>query len=519
MKKVVLINLPPMPNYDYKNTGAIYPATGIMLIGTVMKNKGLEVRVIDGALYADYGKVALNTIDRDTALIGFSVMTSQVPAALKLSKLIKNSYPKIPIVWGGIHPILFPRETAKDPNIDIVVTGEGYNTTLDLIDFLNEKIAIEKIRGIGFKDVSGNVILTEGNEPDDIDSLPYFDYSILDDANIYLNAKSVYQREINTDSNESLRIMPLLSGLGCCYKCQFCINVFLKRKYRFRPAVSVIEEIKRLQNEYGINAFIFYDEDFLISKKRLLEFLDRIEKENLKFYWRIWARVNYFREDYLNKDLVLRMERNGLRSIVMGAESGSQRILDLIEKGISIDNIRSSANLLNSTRITPRYSFIVGIDGEEKKEVLKTYGLCLDLIDSNMKVDIAGPFIFRCYPGSPIFDRMVKKYNLILPENLYEWDQALSAEGYLRADAISAAWPGFSKTIEFLNTELYIFSRLRRVNGFFGRLLKKLIRWRVRNSADKFLVELGAFNALRAIYRLVRAIKPISVKTGRGDNA
>ena len=287
-----------------------------------------------------------------------------------------------------------------------------------LIDYINGRTSLSQVRSIGFKDAFGNVVLNEPSEPDDISDLPHIDYSILDNIEFYLSSKSVYQREITANNNGNLAVMPVLTGLGCCYKCRFCINVILKRSYRYRPAATIIEEIKKLIKKYGANTFIFYDEDFFINKKRLLEFLDLVERENLKFFWRAWARVDYFNNKYIDRDLVLRLEKCGLRSIVMGGESGSQKVLDIIKKGIKVKNILHSAKMLDGTMITPRYSFIIGLEGEEKDDTKKTYKLCADLIDANQQVDIAGPFIFRYYPGSPIFDSIVKNYNIEIPQKV-----------------------------------------------------------------------------------------------------
>ena len=500
-QKVILINLPPSTSYSYRSSGSIYPATGILVVGTILKSHGLTVQVIDGTVKSDYIKKTLNSIDKDTVMIGFSVMTSQVPLAFNLSKLIKAKYPEIPIVWGGIHPILFPEQTLRDSNIDIVVTGEGYHAILSLIDYLNGKIDLRQIRGVGFKNNSGNVVLNEPCESDDIGTLPHIDYSILEDIELYLSSKSVYQRELAGNNNERLDVMLVLTGLGCCYKCQFCINVILKRSYRFRPAASIIEEIKKLQENYGANTFIFYDEDFFINKRRLFEFLDLIERENLKFFWRAWARVDYFNNKYIDRDLVLRLERCGLRSIVMGGESGSQKVLDIIKKGIKVENILHSAKMLDGTMITPRYSFIIGLEGEEKADTEKTYKLCADLIDANRKVDIAGPFIFRYYPGSPIFDNIIKNYSIEVPQKVEDWKSYLSGEGYLEIDEMPWVWHGCIETATILNKAMLVYAMLRNIDNFMSKLMKRIIMWRIRNLYIKLPVELFAFDLMKWAYR------------------
>lgn len=500
-QKIILINLPPSTNYSYLGAGSIYPATGILVIGTILKSRGLTVQVIDGTVKSDYARKTLDSIDKSTVMIGFSVMTSQVPLALELSELIKASCPEIPIIWGGIHPILFPEQTLRNSNIDIVVTGEGYYATLCLIDYLNGKIGLKQIRGVGFKDAAGNIVLNEQSEPDDISTLPHIDHSILEDIKLYLSSRSVYQREFAVNNNENLEVMPVLTGLGCCYKCQFCINVILKRSYRYRPAASIIEEIKKLQENYGANTFIFCDEDFFINKKRLLEFLDLVERENLKFFWRAWARVDYFNNKYIDRDLVLRLEECGLRSIVMGGESGSQKVLNIIKKGIKVKNILHSAKMLDGTMITPRYSFIIGLEGEEKDDTEKTYKLCADLIDANRKVDIAGPFIFRYYPGSPIFDSIIKNYNIEIPQKVEDWKNYLSGEGYLKIDEMPWVWHGCIETATILNKEMLVFAMLRNIDNFMSKLMKRIIMWRIRNLYIKIPVELFAFDLMKWTYR------------------
>ncbi len=496
-QKVILINLPPSTNYNYRSAGSIYPATGILVIGTILKSQGLKVQIIDGTVKSDYVKRTLDSIENSTVMIGFSVMTSQVPLAFDLSKLIKAKHPDIQIVWGGIHPILFPEQTLRNHNIDIVVTGEGYHAILYLIDYLNGKLELHQVKGIGFKDGLGNVLLNEQSEPDDISTLPHIDYSILDNIEFYLSSKSVYQREITTNNNGNLAVMPVLTGLGCCYKCQFCINVILNRRYRYRTATSIVEEIKKLMKVYGANTFIFYDEDFFINKKRLLEFLDLVERENLKFLWRAWARVDYFNNKYIDRDLVLRLEKCGLRSIVMGGESGSQKVLDIIKKGIKVENILHSAKMLEGTMITPRYSFIIGLEGEEKDDTKETYKLCADLIDANQQVDIAGPFIFRYYPGSPIFDSIVKNYNIEIPQKVEDWDSYLSGEGYLKIDEMPWVWNGCIETATILNKEMDVFAVLRNIDNFISKLVKRIIMWRIRNLFIKVPVELHAYELMK----------------------
>lgn len=501
--KALLVNLPPSQDHDpRRDAGVIYPATGILVAGTLLKESGLDVRLIDGAVHSDYADKTLAALDKDTLMLGLSVMTNQVPMALELCRRVKARRPDLLIVWGGIHPILFPEQTLVSPLVDMVVTGEGVRTIRDLAEHLQGARDKRDIRGIAFKD-DGKAVFNGKTEPDDFSTLPHFDFSLLEDIEVYLKATNVYQREM-VEAGEHIRILPILSGLGCAYKCQFCINVILKRRYRRRSAEDIIAQIKRLQADYGANAFVFFDEDFLINKNRFLRFLELIEQEDLRFKWRIWARVSYFKDGYLDKDLIERLERAGLRSFVMGGESGSQDMLDLMQKGIRVSEILRSARMLRGTQITPRYSFMVGYDQEKREDTRKTYRLCAELQEINPKVDIAGPFIFRCYPGSAVFDKLARGHDLRVPKKLEDWSSALSPEGFLKVESLPWAWKGCLETAAMLSTELVLADRLKRGgNPLFAPLLW-LFRFRAKHLITALPLEYHAYLALKKLYRMVR---------------
>ena len=427
--KIILLNLPPALDYSYSNKGGIYPSNAILLIGTLLSKNGYAVTIIDCAYEEEYLEILKDNVSTSNILyVGMSVMTTQIPFALEASKVIKNSNKDIPVIWGGPHPTLFSEKTLADENVDIVVINEGAFTSLDLANSFKNGASLEDIKGIGYKDESNKIYFTPSAKLEDINELPYFDFSLIAIKNyIESNSSSVYQREFPS-FKEKLKVAPLLTGLGCAYKCEFCINVILKRKYRARSAESIVNEIKRLQQNYGVNTFLFLDEDFFINKRRVLEFIDLVEKEELHFNWRMWCRVDHFRDKYINSDLLERLSNIGYGSMVMGGESANQEILDDLKKGITPDQILNSLKLITDTTIYPRYSFMVGLENETISQIKNTYNLCLKMFKIDPMVDIAGPFIFRLYAGSPIYNRLIAKYNLNVPDDLDSWVEYLKKE-------------------------------------------------------------------------------------------
>jgi len=423
---VILINFLPALDSDYKNAGGMYPATGILLVGSYLRKNGYNVRIIDGAYHPDYKEMLAAAIQETgdrIVFVGMSVMVTQIPFALEASKIVKQENVDIPIVWGGAHPTLYPEQTLRDDHVDIVVINEGAYTALEIARRLVDESALNSINGIGYKDAGKVIHLTPPSSLEDINHLPFFDFSLIETEH-YMNSRtaSVYKREFPHYKSE-LRIMPILTGLGCPYKCQFCINVILKRRYRHRSARSIVDEIKRLNEEYMANTFLFLDEDFFINKARILELVSICETENLHFNFRTWCRVDHFKESYLSVYLLKRLSNIGHMSLAMGAESASPEILIDLKKGITPEQIINSLKVITESdkRIFPRYSFMVGLENETMSQIRETYRFCMKMKKINPEVDIAGPFIFRMYPGSPIFERIVEKHDINMPTSLESW--------------------------------------------------------------------------------------------------
>ncbi|MDP8230782.1 MAG: radical SAM protein [Candidatus Gorgyraea atricola] len=500
-KEIILVNLPPARNYKYENSGSLYPATGIMVIGAILKKRKFSVKIVDGALIQEYEKRVLESISERTMFVGFSAMTSQIVMGYELAKKIKEKWPRLYIVFGGVHSTLYPEQTVSNPYIDIAVINEGSRTVLEIIEHIEGHVQLEAIKGISFCDSEGNVKINIPRDLDDISEIPHFDFELLDLPR-YLNARSVYERELNLDGSKNIRLMPILTGLGCCFRCAFCINVILKRHYRARSAASIVEEIKRLQSRYGANAFLFLDEDFCINKKRLADFIKLAKDENIKFLARIWARVSYFRQDSF-KNILPDMEKIGIKSIAMGAESGSQKMLDYLHKDIKCEDIKNAAVELSKFNITPRFSFMTGMDGENKDDTISTYRLCGELLKINPITDIAGPFTFRYYPGSPIFNQGMKRFNISLSKSIEDWKDSLNDDGSLIVDTTRLIWPGFSKYSESMNSYINIYlhklNRLSLRNRFLVKIIRKLVLWRLMHGEHCYAID---YYTLRLLAKL-----------------
>lgn len=498
-KKVLLINPAPSAGWNYQFRRSYGPPISILSVGTALNQRGYDVKIIDGAQDERYFFNSDNEIIRNRFIfVGISAMTAQVPMALKLSKRIKNISPDIPIVWGGVHPTLFPEQVCRNDSVDIAVIGEGEFTAVDLCESLNNRIGLDNVLGIIYKK-NGKVITNPDRPLADINDIPFFNYALLDiESYIEKDRTDVGGKHI--DGGPKRRSLPVLSGLGCPYSCRFCIESVLKKKYRRRNALQLAGEIKRLIEKYRINDVSFVDDLFFADKKRFLDFLKLIETEGLKFSWSTNVRANYFQENYLNLDLLKRMQRLGCYHLGLGAESGSQRILNKINKAIVKEQVLNAAKVCKESRINLVMSFMIGFPGETPEEMRETVRFAYQAVSINPENSyINGPNIYRPYPGSVLFEEVVKRHGFRLPDSLEKWNEVYSHnEGYFRLE--SMPWINKPRLIRvycfylFRATSNFVYPNY--ITNLFFKILKIACRLRVKYNfyyfpIEYFLVEAG----------------------------
>lgn len=477
---VILVN--PSLSYDGGKYGEIvFPFAAIMLLATILDREGYEVKVIDGNRYDIQGSISeiIKEINDSTVFVGFSVMTSQVSWAYKVTAEVKKNYPRLKIIWGGVHPTLYPEQTISDELVDVVVVNEACSTVVALTKAVTQGGDLSGIPGLYFK-LKGKIVKTVDFIPDDIKNIPEINFSLIDAA--YYSRDNMLPRLYNLSENETISL-PIVTGLGCAYKCTFCINVILNRKYRFRTAEEIVDRIEYLQKSYGANFFQFLDEDFFINKKRVFDFINLVENRGLKFYFRPWLRVSYFKDNYIALDVAKRLERIGMVTAVMGAECGSQAILDKIQKQIKVEDTVRAAEVLAKTNIIPKFSFMVGLPGETKRDILATYQLALKLKALNERTDIA-ILSFAAYPGSPIYSEAASKYKLEEPLSLAEWAK-IDFSGYLGFYSVQDKPWIFNKEIfqrmgYYYNLGFRFTHKKGRMNDLLHELLRMIIKLRFK---------------------------------------
>lgn len=500
-KKVILVN--PGVHFQEVVDYGMYPNTAIMVLTTILDKAGFSVKVIDGKYQRadDAVKSILDEAGHDLVFVGFSVMTVQLPWAYYVSRAIKAKAPETPIVWGGVHPTLFPEQMVEDAAVDIVTINDVASTIARLALTLSAGGDLTGVPGICYKD-AGRIRRTEpNNDRDTFSNIPHIDFSLIDHGK-YSRNNNVATEEFYEGRYKNCRAYPVITGLGCAYRCTFCINVILGRNYHFRPAGEIVEEIERIQREYGADFIQPMDENFFINKKRTFEFLELLEKKDLKIKWRPQSRADYFSDTYLNIDEAKRLDRSGMVVAAMGVESASQKILDKLDKQLKVDQIIKAVEILSKTNIVPKMNFMVGLPGETETDIKKTYDLAIRLRKMARKSCVTiSPF--RPYPGSPLYDHIIAEYGYKPPSSLSEWaklseEELSESRGYESFEHYR--WiqkPRKLKYMQSVYTEVSWY-RPSRDDTFLGYLMRAMV-------SASFFCDFYLFTyALKAAYKGLR---------------
>jgi anaerobic magnesium-protoporphyrin IX monomethyl ester cyclase len=504
MYDCILIN-PRSIYYSLEQQSAPYLYAGILSIGSLLHSKGLKTAICDMVVENDPIQALRERIGgKDRAvLVGLSVMTSQVPHAIEISRFIKNEYPNASIIWGGIHSSLFPEDILKEGLADYVCIGEGEYTTLDLLTALRDKRdvrAMRAVQGLCFLDKNA-VVSTEKRPCHSLDELPYFNYELFDYPR-YKN-RTVFRG----DETAHVKFGTILTSFGCPYRCTFCINSNKKLyfgKYRSKSTKRIVDEIEYLITTNGIDYLDFVDENFFVKRQNIEAFIEELSRRKLSFRWNANIRADAFRppRNIVDPELLGKLRELGCYKLAIGAESGSQKILDKLKKDIKVEDILLSAEIISKSGIGATYSFMMGIPGETMGDIESTLNIIQKLKSFGCCVSIVGPQVFRPYPGGDLYEECITKYGYNYPKRVVDWGNSVDMlTGFESIDKMP--WienPKIIKRIQFyvdlfnLNTEAIVSGQLKKAALKFAKFLATI---RVRFKFWIFPAEMSLILAIK----------------------
>ena len=376
--RVLLIN--PLNTGYYYKLRAIYPPLGLAYLSAVLRRKGHKVKIIDMNVEKfNYENFDYTNFD----VVGISTDTTRFPLVSKIARVIRKQ--NIPVVFGGPHASAEVNHILKDRIADYVVLGEGEKAFLNLIEALEAGEKYPEISGIAY--LEGDFLKIYPKEfIKDLDEIPFPDRENL--------PMDRYKTKFDGKPATSL-----ITSRGCPFNCEFCsASQFMGFLWRKRSVPNVLEEVKLLVKKYGYGSLIFFDDNFTLDPKRVIEISEGILKNDLKISW--WA---FSRADELvrHEDMVEAMAKSGCKMLFIGFESSSDEVLEEFNKKLNSSIAFDVVKILRKYKIDIFASFILGALNDTKETIKKTVRFAKKLRASIVQFSILTP-----YPGTRLFEKL-----------------------------------------------------------------------------------------------------------------
>jgi len=379
------------PQLEFAGAQIPTPPYSILFIADYLLKRNIDVKVFD-LRFDSYEQVKEALSNNNIKYVGVSAMTGpQINYALQITRFLKNNFNHIKIVWGGIHATILPEQTLQNKLIDFVIRGEGEKPYYELISGEN----LTKIKGLSYK--KNNEIYHNPNT------------ELLTKSEI--NEQKIPWELINPKNYIRNGNFIIITSKGCPYRCSFCYNSIFKNRWRGWTAEKCMKELDKAI-DYGAKKFTFYDDNFFANAQRIKALFKYFKAKEL--IWKAELRV-----DQLNYSLAKKAKDHGCEQLFFGAESGSQKVLDILNKEITVKDIIKCARIVNDVGIQADYSWMIGIPGENCNDVRKTISLIKKIREINSNSEFSIKILFP-YPKTVIYEQALKK-GFRPPLDLLEW--------------------------------------------------------------------------------------------------
>ncbi len=376
------------------------PPLGLGYLAAVLRERGFKVKIIDDLVEKLSTKELFRRL-KNSLVVGITSTTPTFNAALRYAQRIKEIFPHVFVILGGVHVTLKPRDALKHPFVDAVCIGEGEETIVEVAERVEAERSLEGVRGVHFRK-DGRIVR---NKPrsliSDLDSLPFpaFDLMPLEKYSLL---------------GFRLEQFPVITSRGCPFRCRYCSSsLFMGRRFRARSAENVVDEIEWLIDEFAAKHIAFSDDTFTLNNRRVEAICDEIIRRGLEVEWSCSSRVDTIRPELLKK-----MRQAGCTTIYYGAESASPHVLKYYRKGIDIGKIERAVKLTKKAGISVVCSFIIGAPMETREDIERTISFAIKLDPDYAQFTILTP-----YPGTEIYEE-AKRENLLITENYDDYTAA-----------------------------------------------------------------------------------------------
>lgn len=388
----------------FAQAGAVLPPLGILYITSYLKTKNKhDIEILDANALKRGAEETVEYILRNNfECAGFSATTLSYPYAVEIARLIRKKSPGIKLVIGGTHAQQDPATIlAENPGLfDFVCYGEGEYAFESLLDYLTGAISKEKLLGWSYLE-KGRIV--KGQPAPIPENLDVFGHPAEIVPAEYI---TLYHEKIL--AYKKLPIFSVITSRGCPFQCTFCstpnkFNYLYNKKMRYHSIKWVCQELKILEDKHGVREITFVDDTFNLRKTRVIELCQAKIKNNIRLVWTCSYEANI-----VDIQMMKKMRNAGCWGIMVGGESGSDRMLEFIKKGVTSRQLYRLGEIANSVGIVCRASFIIGFPGDTKETIEET-------INFVKRSSFHFPY-FQLYiplPGTEMFGQL-QKYGMII---------------------------------------------------------------------------------------------------------
>jgi anaerobic magnesium-protoporphyrin IX monomethyl ester cyclase len=434
-----------LPRSLSSEVGYVMPL-GLASIASYLREKGISVGIID----AEAEELSIDQVKRQIAKIGPDIVgiTSMTPTVHDDLAVARASHELgIKVVMGGPQINAMPEETMQLKFVHFAIRGEGEYPMFKLIQAIDNNLPFSNVPGIVYRDRDGRVIMSPPYIHDDLDELP-------------LPARDLLPYERYAAIIAKGRLTTLCPGRGCPFKCGFCFKQPSDRKIRFRSPGRVADEIEEVIDRYGMQEINFVSDTFTLKKDFVEGLCEELLNRNTKISWIAPTRI-----DCVTRELLALMKRAGCRSLRFGIESGSSKILKLMNKESNKEATIRVFRWAKEVGLETFAYFIIGYLHETEKEIKETLAFVKELKPNLLMYNAATPL-----PKTRLFEQAVEAG---LVEEDY-WKKFLMDEKYPRIPYL------------FKDTQKWIDKAYR--DFFFSPrfLFKKMLEFRPKNALNYF---------------------------------
>jgi len=362
----------------------IFPSLPLLGLAAWTRQNGYAVDYLDmhaKNLLPEEGEAYVQNFDPD--IVALTAKTLGWPAVIEIAQMVRRAKPSALIVVGGPHLSLYAEESLTWDCFDLAVTGDGEEIFLEICNRWEESQDLNGLDGIPgtcFRSASGETTSYPADPvPRDIDKYPMSAWDL-----------------VNLEDYHCLTLLrpfaTMVTTRGCPWHCGYCSQVYSDR-LRFRDPVLVVDEMEYLVKNHGVKEIVMFDETFTIGKKRMRKFSDEILRRNLQVKFNIRARV-----DTVDRDVLRWLRKAGLRSIHMGVEAGTDRVLKIMNKEITREQTEKAFRIAREEGIDTRGYFMIGYYDATPQDIEETINFA-----SGIGLDWASFSVATALPGTDLY--------------------------------------------------------------------------------------------------------------------